>query len=135
MPSLTSAIPTFALYAFDHGLYLHCARLALAPDLPNTGDAPKRLLPQAHMTAATSVAAGTRRAVWLEYDYDRDEMRCMKATWAGGGLVQGELLAPVPELPVRPAECRALAFDEAAGRLCLGLYSGVTVVLDYAPLR
>jgi hypothetical protein len=44
-----------------------------------------------------------------------------------------ELLPSVPDIPVRPENVRAIAFDEASGRLCLGLWSGDIMVLDYTP--
>jgi hypothetical protein len=63
------------------------------------------------------------------------------STLPSGTVVKGgpgeprvaELLPAWPELPVRPADVRALAFDEARGRLCLGLYSGEVVVMDFGP--
>ena len=41
------------------------------------------------------------------------------------------LLPPEPQLPFKPSACRSLAFDEASGRLCIGLYNGPIFVLDY----
>jgi hypothetical protein len=122
------------IYAFSHYGLLHCTRLTIGPDASD--EVPQRILAQNPMAVAHSVAAGVQRAVWLEYDYNADATRCVKLSWGGvQGIACGELLAPFPQVPVRPADCRSLAFDEATGRLCLGLFSGITVVLDYAPRR
>ena len=68
-----------------------------------------------------------RRAVWLERSWDTDEFRLMKM--GPGGIA--ELLAPNRTPPIAPHARHALAFDEAAGRVCLGLHTGELYVLDF----
>lgn len=76
------------------------------------------------------------RGVWLERDYESEQIRLVKlgaSTFHGATDVStGLLIPPYPNLPFRPQECRSLAFDEARGRLCVGLYSGDVCVLDFA---
>ena len=89
-----------------------------------------------------------RRAVWLEQSLKSDYVQLLRldfdpsaATTAlvdsnsnGGRLTTPNvnvLLPPEPQLPFKPSSCRSLAFDEATGRLCVGLYNGAIFVLDY----
>jgi hypothetical protein len=124
--------------AFDPTNKLHCARLCMRSSgiLTNTATQCIRL---PHMTSTEAISAGAHRAVWLERNWDIDQVRLVRFWWARVriGVVEslipktGVLLPASPNLPLRPADIRALAFDETTGRLCLGLYSGKVYVLDY----
>jgi hypothetical protein len=109
-----------------------------------TRDGPRSATRPAGLTSQESAALGRlgHRAVWLERNWEDEHVRLMKmsATSQGNnkeqpkvmGIKIGVLVPPVPNLPFRPAECRSLAFDEAKGRVVLGLYSGDLCVLDFA---
>jgi hypothetical protein len=109
------------------------------PDLPSTAEELQRLItPQGWMCSISHISAGAHRAVWIKHDWEREEYAVIKVLHSSVDDGQSisdhhtaELLAPVPELPVRPADVDALAFDEVCGRVCLGLYSGVVVIVDY----
>lgn len=76
-----------------------------------------------------------RRAVWLEQSLGSDNVQLMRLDYSPtemGVPRVNVLLPPDPGLPFKPSYCRALAFDEATGRLCLGLFSGELYILDYA---
>lgn len=75
-----------------------------------------------------------RRGVWLEQSLKSDYVQILRldydpATNRPPSL--NILLPPEPQLPFKPSSCRALAFDEATGRLCIGLYNGMIYILDY----
>lgn len=129
---------TASFLAFDLGTKLNCARLPLRArtDTPDAA-APVQALRLAEMSSAEAIATGSHRAVWLEHNWEVDEVRVMKFWWEecqDGAIVpkMGVLIPPEAELLVQPAEVRALALDEAAGRLCLASDSGSVFVLDYA---
>lgn len=75
-----------------------------------------------------------RRAVWLEQSLKSDYVQILRLDYdpAGGMPSVSVLLPPEPQLPFKPIACRALAFDEATGRLCVGLYNGTIYIIDYA---
>lgn len=75
-----------------------------------------------------------RRAVWLEQSLKSDYVQILRFDYdpVGGTPSVSVLLPPEPQLPFKPSSCRALAFDEATGRLCVGLYNGTIYILDYA---
>lgn len=75
-----------------------------------------------------------RRAVWLEQSLKSDYVRMVRLDYdplAKCAPSVEVLLPPDPQLPFKPSACRALAFDEATGRLCLGTYNGSIYILDY----
>lgn len=76
-----------------------------------------------------------RRAVWLEQSLRSDYVQVLRLDYdpsaRGKTPLVDVLLPPEPQLPFKPSACRALAFDEATGRLCIGLFNGVVYVLDY----
>ena len=90
-------------------------------------------LPGNHGTSAPVVCVGItgRRGVWLERNWDREEVRLMRLSHTAAGSVAGVLVPPHPALPFTPATCHSLAFDEVTGRLCVGLETGELYVLDY----
>ncbi|EIN04839.1 hypothetical protein PUNSTDRAFT_128091 [Punctularia strigosozonata HHB-11173 SS5] len=109
-------------------------------------DLPRSATRPAGLTSQDSTALGPwgHRAVWLERNWEDEHVRLMKMSASPPdhhgrrgtettdmGIKLGVLVPPVPNLPFRPAECRSLAFDEAKGRVVLGLYSGDLCVLDF----
>jgi hypothetical protein len=136
----------FALLGFDDATQLCCARVQLATSSRKSVTPVVHTLPQPLMTSAEVISVGADRAVWLERNWEEDEMRLMKLWWTtirrtepDGTTIEevvprvGELLPPYPELPLRPSECRSLSFDEVTGRLCLGTLGGGWFLLDFAP--
>lgn len=74
-----------------------------------------------------------RRAVWLEQSLKSDYTRVVRMNCGGNDSPSlSVLIPPEPQLPFKPSSCRALAFDEASGRVCLGSYKGELFILDYA---
>lgn len=83
----------------------------------------------------TQLGRTGHRAVWIERNLESDDVCLVKFTSNSDNASPPEvsvLLPPQPGLPFKPRDCRAIAFDDAIGRLCLGLYSGELYVLDYA---
>ncbi|KAI0067465.1 hypothetical protein BV25DRAFT_1106393 [Artomyces pyxidatus] len=75
-----------------------------------------------------------RRAVWIEQNWDKDELRIMRSHFPEediGASNVGVLLPNDPAFPFTPRMCQSMAFDEAAGRLCLGLFNGDIWVLHF----
>ncbi|TFK47814.1 hypothetical protein OE88DRAFT_745678 [Heliocybe sulcata] len=76
-----------------------------------------------------------RRGVWLQRDVETEEVRLVGVSLpnAGGSKSFGTrtLLSAYPNLPFRPNAVRALAFDEALGRMGVGLFNGEVYVLEY----
>ncbi|KAI0049749.1 hypothetical protein FA95DRAFT_795932 [Auriscalpium vulgare] len=75
-----------------------------------------------------------RRAIWIEQNWETDEKRVMRSHFPAKGVGRsnvGVLLPHEPALPFQPRECQSLAFDEATGRVCLGLFNGDLWVLDF----
>ncbi|TFK72888.1 hypothetical protein BDN72DRAFT_894340 [Pluteus cervinus] len=72
-----------------------------------------------------------RRAIWLERRWDTDEFRLMKATFDSSRSGKVDVLLPRHlALPFEPQACNSLEFDEATGRVYLGLHTGELYVLD-----
>ncbi|KAI5122289.1 hypothetical protein M0805_002368 [Coniferiporia weirii] len=75
-----------------------------------------------------------RRAVWIEQSLKSDYVQILRLDYNPEERkppAVDVLLPPEPQLPFKPSSCRALAFDEASGRLCVGLYNGSVYILDY----
>lgn len=76
-----------------------------------------------------------RRAVWLEQSLHSDCVQVLRLNYDPNVRAKlpavDVLLPPEPQLPFKPSACHALAFDEATGRLCIGLFNGLVYVLDY----
>ncbi|EPQ54085.1 hypothetical protein GLOTRDRAFT_94456 [Gloeophyllum trabeum ATCC 11539] len=74
-----------------------------------------------------------RRGVWVQRNVETEEVRVVRIAngGLGGGAEVHTLLSAYPNLPFRPNSVRALAFDEARGRLAVGLFNGEVYVLDY----
>ncbi|KAL5504135.1 hypothetical protein ACEPAH_8208 [Sanghuangporus vaninii] len=75
-----------------------------------------------------------RRGVWLEQSLKSDYVQILRLDYdpvTNQPPSLNVLLPPEPQLPFKPSSCRALAFDEATARLCIGLYNGLIYVLDY----
>ncbi|KZT18986.1 hypothetical protein NEOLEDRAFT_1173294 [Neolentinus lepideus HHB14362 ss-1] len=79
-----------------------------------------------------------RRALWLQRNVETEEVRVVRAAFpcagdafSGGDATVATLLGAYPNLPFRPNAVRALAFDEARGRVGVGLFNGEVYVLEY----
>ena len=113
----------------DSGGVVRVVRKADAFMLPSIGS--ERL----SYTELVRLGTSGRRAVWAEYKWDSDDVQINRMDCGSSGRshsFHSVLLPPDPGLPFKPRECRSIAFDEATGRLCLGLYNGNIYVLDYA---
>lgn len=89
-----------------------------------------------HEGYADLVQLGTcgHRAVWLQQPLESDDVHVYRLDYDAASQRLSPvtvLLPPEPGLPFKPRDCRTLAFDEATGRLCVGLYDGSIYVLDY----
>jgi len=76
-----------------------------------------------------------RRAIWLEQSFKSDYVQVVRMNCGGTHNEYPSLnilIPPEPQLPFKPSSCRALAFDEASGRVCFGSYKGELFILDYA---
>lgn len=74
------------------------------------------------------------RVVWVERSWETDEFKFMKLTLPCSPEerpVVGPLFPPHTALPFRVQSCQSLAFDDAAGRLCVGLHSGEIYLFDF----
>lgn len=69
-----------------------------------------------------------RRAVWLSHQWNVDVFTLMKASF-------GDIVAPLhaadQALPFQPHTCQSLFFEEATGRLFVGVHTGEIYVLEY----
>lgn len=96
---------------------------------------PTPLLPQLNTEGASQthryLGNTGHKAVWKDYNFEKEETRLMKFSMNSQGAVADVLISARPTLPFTPASCHSLAFDEAAGRLCVGLQTGELYVLDY----
>ncbi|KAF8656852.1 hypothetical protein AX16_002399 [Volvariella volvacea WC 439] len=91
---------------------------------PTTGNASAEII---------CLGSSGRRAVWLERNWETDEYRLVKATF-DDAYPRGKVDALLPRhlaLPFEPQTCRSIAFNEASGRVCLGLHTGELYVLDF----
>ena len=82
------------------------------------------------------VGATGFRAVWMEYSFETTRSRLMKMEFGLNSegeleIYHGVLLPADPPLPFSMDACHMLAFDEATGRLCLGLWDGGLHVVDF----
>ncbi|KAI3614925.1 hypothetical protein WG66_016995 [Moniliophthora roreri] len=82
------------------------------------------------------VGQSGRRMVWLERRWDTDTFVLMKGhfpsnTERGGKAIVGPLVPPHTALPFEFHACQSLAFDEATGRVCVGLHTGDLYLLDF----
>ncbi|KAI0264503.1 hypothetical protein BC834DRAFT_883408 [Gloeopeniophorella convolvens] len=87
-------------------------------------------------TSVKLVRIGTtgRRAIWFEKNWETEEQRVVRCHFPEESVDASSvsvLLPPAPALPFTPRMCQSAAFDEAAGRLCLGLMTGALWVLDF----
>ncbi|KAJ3866539.1 hypothetical protein EV359DRAFT_36379, partial [Lentinula novae-zelandiae] len=78
-----------------------------------------------------------QRAVWLERAWneesDRTGFNSMKGAFSGqpGAISNvGSLIPTYVALPFEVETCQSIAFDEAMGRVFLGLYTGEIYVLN-----
>lgn len=92
-----------------------------------------RALMRHHAYVIDAVCHGVtgHRAVWIEFNVDKEKRKLIKTSTNTDGPVVDILVATDPALPFTPAECHTLAFDEATGRVCVGLYEGELYILDY----
>ncbi|EJD06573.1 uncharacterized protein FOMMEDRAFT_17082 [Fomitiporia mediterranea MF3/22] len=80
------------------------------------------------------VGATGRRGVWLEQSLKSDYVQLLRLDYdptTNQAPSVSVLLPPQPQFPFKLSSCRALAFDESTGRLCVGLYNGSVYILDY----
>ncbi|KDR76201.1 hypothetical protein GALMADRAFT_247460 [Galerina marginata CBS 339.88] len=73
------------------------------------------------------------RAVWLSHQWEIDDFRLLKASFP----INGEphfvepLQPPEMPLPFEPHTCRSLYFEEATGRLFVGVHTGEIYLLEF----
>ncbi|KAF8968102.1 hypothetical protein BDZ97DRAFT_1800871 [Flammula alnicola] len=74
------------------------------------------------------------RGVWLSHQWNSDEYRLMKGYFPATGNTPS-LVVPLqpPELalPFEPHTCRSLYFEEATGRLFVGVHTGDIYILQF----
>ncbi|KAI0690002.1 hypothetical protein BC835DRAFT_1529012 [Cytidiella melzeri] len=86
------------------------------------------------------VGISGRRAVWMEHNLETTRSQLMKLEALQDDTTDGEytqissgvLLPPDPPLPFSTDACQGLAFDEASGRLCIGLWGGSLYLVDFS---
>ncbi|THH14211.1 hypothetical protein EW146_g6093 [Bondarzewia mesenterica] len=111
-------------------------RLSLDTNREQDSCTRKRLFPVPKACSVKLVCVGStgRRAIWIEQNWDSDRFRLMKAHFPNGeteSFTVNVLIPPNPSLPFSPEMCSTLAFDEATGRLCVGLITGDLWLLDF----
>ena len=104
---------------------------SIHPDLSTPFDLPVGSYPE-----HTEIGTTGRRAVWVEQSLKSDYVQILRFDYDHVNDRQrppsvSVLLPPEPQLPFKPSSVRSLAFDEATGRLCAGLYNGSVYILDY----
>jgi len=76
-----------------------------------------------------------QRAVWLERRWSNDEYTLMKAAFSPTpnepAVVVQPLFARHLALPFELHTCRALAFEEATGQVCLAMHTGELYILQF----
>ncbi|KAG7089554.1 hypothetical protein E1B28_011227 [Marasmius oreades] len=75
-----------------------------------------------------------QRAVWLERRWHTDTFVLMKGSFPSGDDRKPSVSTLVPRHMALPFEfyaCQSLAFDEATGRVCVGLHTGDLYLLDF----
>ncbi|RDB26056.1 hypothetical protein Hypma_006542 [Hypsizygus marmoreus] len=78
------------------------------------------------------VGATGHRAVWLQRRWDTDEFELMKVSFSDSRAPKVAALLPRHlALPFEAHTCVSLAFDEATGRVCVGLHTGDLYILDF----
>lgn len=85
-----------------------------------------------HMiTSSFCVGKTARRAVWFNEDWNGERSRFMKISITGDIRPTVRNLVPLHfPLPFDMNQIISLCFDEALGRLCIGLYSEGVVIMD-----
>ncbi|GLB40452.1 hypothetical protein LshimejAT787_0803230 [Lyophyllum shimeji] len=85
-------------------------------------------------TSANVVCLGTtgRRAIWLQRRWDTDEFELMRGTFSRTEAPKVQPLLPKHvALPFETQSCLSLAFDEALGRVYVGLTTGGLYILEF----
>ncbi|KAF9267784.1 hypothetical protein L218DRAFT_1073872 [Marasmius fiardii PR-910] len=93
-------------------------------------------LPSTSASAIDIICVGHsgQRAVWLERRWDTDAFVLMKGSFPSGSDRKPSVSTLVPPHTALPFEfhaCQSLAFDEATGRVCVGLHTGDLYLLDF----
>ena len=72
------------------------------------------------------------RAVWLEHRWENEEYKLWNATFRPGGAAIVDLLVPPHHpLPFEAQMIASLSFEEATGRVCVGLRTGAVYILEF----
>ena len=72
------------------------------------------------------------RAVWLDHQWESDEYKLWKATFRPGNAAVVDLLVPPHHpLPFEAHMIVSLSFEEATGRVCVGLRTGAVYILEF----
>ncbi|KAK2463399.1 hypothetical protein APHAL10511_004485 [Amanita phalloides] len=72
------------------------------------------------------------RAVWLDHEWESDEHRLWKATFRPGDPATVDpLVPPHHPLPFEAHMIASLSFEEATGRVCVGLRTGAVYILEF----
>ncbi|KIY43992.1 hypothetical protein FISHEDRAFT_77911 [Fistulina hepatica ATCC 64428] len=79
-----------------------------------------------------AVGLSNRRAVWLERNWDADTYRLVRASFSDAkcALIQ-PIVPPHLSLPFEPHTCYSLTFDEASGRVAMGIHTGQIYILQF----
>lgn len=131
----------FSLFAF-HSFGEHAKGLADVYHIPLDTSRRRTQFYMSKPTHSFKTAIGKRpeivcfgktgfRAVWLDHEWDSDEYSLWKATFPPGEAASvSPLLPPHHPLPFEVHMITSLAFDEATGRICVGLRTGAVYVLE-----
>ncbi|KAF9477932.1 hypothetical protein BDN70DRAFT_880631 [Pholiota conissans] len=74
------------------------------------------------------------RAVWLSHQWNTDDFKLMKASFpnaVNAEAVVAPFHAPTLALPFEPHTCHSLYFDEAAGKVWVGVHTGDIFVFQF----
>lgn len=74
------------------------------------------------------------RALWLSHQWNTDGYKLMRASFpvvVGSDAVVAPLQAPDIALPFEPHTCRSLYFEEATGKVWVGIHTGEIFVLQF----
>lgn len=81
---------------------------------------------------SSCIGMSGQRAVWLQRRWDTDEFEFIRASFSSSAA-ETKIVNLLPKhlaLPFEAHRCSSLAFDEASGRVCIGLHTGEIFVLD-----
>ena len=132
----------FSLIVF-HSFGEHIKGVADVYQVPIHAAQGDRLGSSPSRTHSFKTAIGTRpeivcmgktghRAVWLDHEWESDECKLWKATFRPGDAAVVNLLVPSHHpLPFEAHKIASLSFEEATGRVCVGLRTGAVYILEF----